>query len=87
MARRVVQLGRVEYNLEGNPFAPARDGYPGLLALVELQNGDPANGGAPPTYVLGTENFFALTRYNQSSYYAMAVLDLGLAVERARQAR
>lgn len=46
-----------------------------------------ANGGAPPTYVLGTENFFALTRYNQSSYYAMAVLDLGLAVERARQMR
>lgn len=26
--------GRVEYNLEGNPFAPARDGYPGFLALV-----------------------------------------------------
>jgi len=27
--------GRVEFNIEGNPFAPARDGYPGLLALVE----------------------------------------------------
>ena len=26
--------GRVEYNLEGNPFAPARAGYPGFLALV-----------------------------------------------------
>jgi pyridoxine 5-phosphate synthase len=26
---------RVEFNIEGNPFAPARDGYPGLLALVE----------------------------------------------------
>ena len=26
--------GRVEYNLEGNPFAPARPGYPGFLALV-----------------------------------------------------
>lgn len=26
--------GRVEYNLEGNPFAPPRDGYPGFLALV-----------------------------------------------------
>ena len=25
---------RVEYNLEGNPFAPARPGYPGFLALV-----------------------------------------------------
>jgi len=26
--------GRVEYNLEGNPFAPARKEYPGFLALV-----------------------------------------------------
>ena len=27
--------GRVEFNIEGNPFAPPRAGYPGLLALVE----------------------------------------------------
>lgn len=27
--------GRVELNIEGNPFAPPREGYPGLLALVE----------------------------------------------------
>ncbi len=26
---------RVEYNIEGNPFAPTRDDYPGLLALIE----------------------------------------------------
>lgn len=26
--------GRVEYNLEGNPFAPPQGDYPGLLALV-----------------------------------------------------
>ena len=26
---------RVEFNIEGNPFAPPRAGYPGLLALVE----------------------------------------------------
>ena len=26
--------GRVEFNIEGNGFAPAREGYPGLLALV-----------------------------------------------------
>ncbi len=25
----------VEFNIEGNPFAPPRDGYPGLLALCE----------------------------------------------------
>ena len=49
--------------------------HPGSLALVELQNGD-----APPTYVAGTENFYVLTRYNWSSYYAMAVIELGRAV-------
>jgi pyridoxine 5-phosphate synthase len=27
--------GRVEFNIEGNPFAPAKDRYPGLLALVQ----------------------------------------------------
>ncbi|HET6430918.1 pyridoxine 5'-phosphate synthase [Dyella sp.] len=26
--------GRVEYNIEGNPFAPARGAYPGLVELV-----------------------------------------------------
>lgn len=26
--------GRVEYNIEGNPFAPMRPGYPGFMALV-----------------------------------------------------
>ena len=27
----------VEFNIEGNPFAPPRDGYPGLLALCEAE--------------------------------------------------
>jgi len=44
----------------------------GPLALVELQNGED-----PPSYVAGTENFYAITRYNWSSYYAMAVIELG----------
>ncbi|MBE7940588.1 MULTISPECIES: lytic murein transglycosylase B [Ramlibacter] len=52
--------------------------HTGLLALVELQNGD-----QPPVYVAGTENFYAVTRYNWSSYYAMAVLELGQEVRRA----
>ncbi len=49
------------------------------LALVELQNGDGA-----PSYVAGTTNFYAITRYNWSSYYAMAVIELGEAVARER---
>lgn len=34
LALAAVVAGRVEYNLEGNPFAPPRPGYPGFLALV-----------------------------------------------------
>ena len=52
--------------------------YDGKLALIELQNG--ADG---PTYVAGTENFYVITRYNWSSYYAMAVIELGRAVAAA----
>ena len=52
--------------------------HPGKLALVELENGDSA-----PQYVAGTENFYAVTRYNQSSYYAMAVLELGREIKDA----
>lgn len=55
--------------------------HAGKLALVELQNGDPANGGSAPSYVAGTDNFFVVTRYNWSSYYAMAVIELGQTIE------
>ena len=50
----------------------------GPLALVELQNGE-----NPPSYVAGTENFYVVTRYNWSSYYALAVIELGQAVAAA----
>ena len=59
--------------LEGDALS-----YPGLLALIELQNGEDA-----PSYVAGTENFYVITRYNQSSYYAMAVLELGREIKEA----
>jgi len=53
--------------------------HAGPLALVELQNGE-----AAPSYVAGTQNFYAVTRYNWSSYYALAVIELGTVVERSR---
>ncbi len=52
--------------------------HKGPLALVELQNGD-----VSPQYVAGTENFYVITRYNWSSYYAMAVIELGREVKQA----
>ena len=52
--------------------------HPGLLALVELKNGE-----ATPTYLAGTENFYVITRYNWSSYYALAVIELGQEVAKA----
>jgi len=52
--------------------------HSGKLALIELQMGDDA-----PIYVAGTDNFYAITRYNWSSYYAMAVIELGQAVAAA----
>ena len=52
--------------------------HSGPLALIELQNGD-----AAPSYVAGTENFYVITRYNWSSYYALAVIELGREVAAA----
>lgn len=60
---------------KGVVLEAAAQSYPGKLALIELQNGD-----APPSYLAGTENFYVITRYNWSSYYAMAVIELGQAV-------
>jgi membrane-bound lytic murein transglycosylase B len=49
------------------------------LSLIDLPNGDAAT-----SYVLGSQNFYAITRYNKSYMYAMSVNDLGAAVQKAR---
>ena len=50
-----------------------------LYGLVDLQNGS-----EPTEYWLGARNFFAITRYNRSYFYAMSVVDLGRAIRVAR---
>lgn len=50
-----------------------------LLALVDLPNAD-----APPSYYLGARNFYVITRYNRSSFYAMAVIELSKALAAGR---
>jgi membrane-bound lytic murein transglycosylase B len=67
MAARGVQL-------PGNGAA-----HQGPLALVKLENGAEGR----PLYIAGTENFYAITRYNWSSYYALSVIELGQEVSAA----
>ncbi len=55
--------------------------HEGKLALVEL-----LNGGAAPSYVAGTQNFYTITRYNWSSYYALAVIELSRSLRAAKDA-
>lgn len=50
-----------------------------VFGLVDLQNG------ADPTeYWVATNNFFAITQYNRSYFYAMSVVELGRAVRLSR---
>lgn len=66
----------------GAQLSEAAMQHEGALALIELHNAE-----LPPSYVAGTQNFYALTRYNASSYYALSVVELGRAVAAARGAR
>ena len=52
----------------------------GPLALIEL-----ANGNGAPSYVAGTHNFYVVTRYNHSSFYAMSVIELGDEIKAAME--
>jgi membrane-bound lytic murein transglycosylase B len=66
------------FQAKGAVLSGEAQNHTGKLALIELQMGD-----APPIYLAGTDNFYAITRYNWSSYYAKAVIELGQAVKQA----
>ena len=63
----------------GVQIAAPGNNHNGPLALIELKNGD-----ANTQYVAGTQNFYTITRYNWSSFYAMSVIELGQAIKQAR---
>ncbi len=50
-----------------------------MYGLVDLQNG-----GEATEYWAANPNFFAITQYNRSYFYAMSVVDLGKAIKDAR---
>jgi len=50
-----------------------------LYGLVDLQNGAEAT-----EYWVANDNFFAITKYNRSYFYAMSVIELGKAVRASR---
>jgi membrane-bound lytic murein transglycosylase B len=50
------------------------------FGLIDLQNGAEAT-----EYWIATDNFFAITHYNRSYFYAMSVVELGKAVREARR--
>ena len=58
-----------------------RQGLPDdtLCALIDLVTPD-----APTEYWVGLQNFYVITRYNRSSFYAMSVMELARAVKQAR---
>ena len=61
----------------GISFSGAEPATQGIL--IELSNRD-----EPAEYRMGLQNFYVVTRYNRSSFYASAVLDLAAAVRSAR---
>ena len=71
-------FGVASFTAKGAVLQGAALEHSGPLALVELLNGPDA-----PSYVAGTENFYVITRYNWSSYYAMSVIELGREVRQA----
>ena len=70
-ARLPAEMAAFGVEAEGAPDAPA--------ALIDLATPD-----GQTEYRLGYNNFYVLTRYNRSSFYAAAVMDLAESLRQAR---
>lgn len=67
-----------QLNAMGVILSSSARNYRGKLSLFELENGTYD----PPLYVAGTQNFYTIMRYNNSAYYALAVIELAEALAR-----
>jgi membrane-bound lytic murein transglycosylase B len=67
-----------EVQTKGVVFS-GRDPPAGLISIFELPTP-----GKPSKFVAGFNNFEVVTRYNRSTFYASAVLELGEAVQKTR---
>lgn len=75
-ARTLAELATAGVVVRADPAAK-----PGALAaLIELETPDRAS-----EYRVGLDNFYVITRYNRSSFYASAVYDLSEALRAARK--
>jgi membrane-bound lytic murein transglycosylase B len=75
-ARTLAELAAAGLVVRAEPAARAG----ALAALVELETPDRAS-----EYRVGLDNFYVITRYNRSSFYASAVNDLAEALRAARK--
>jgi peptidoglycan lytic transglycosylase B len=67
-----------EVQTKGVVFS-GRDPPAGMISIFELPTP-----GQPSKFVAGFTNFEVVTRYNRSTFYASAVLELGEAIQKAR---
>lgn len=74
--RTLNQLTRAGLQLD-EPIDSGREGETGVL-VVDLPTPD-----QPTEYMIGLRNFYVLTRYNRSFFYALSVYQLGEAVKAA----
>lgn len=74
--RTLYQLTRAGLRLD-EPVDVAREGETGVLVV------DLPTPGSPTEYMIGLRNFYVLTRYNRSFFYALTVYQLGEAVKAA----
>ena len=50
-----------------------------MVGLIDLQDGE-----RPTRYWVGSDNFFAISKYNRSFFYAMAVIELSQTIRQQR---